>query len=340
MKPTTFASYLSKYFTVYLANEQACAPTTIDSYRFAFILFLAFMEQELGITPDRVEITHLTRGNVLAFLDWLQDERHNSSSTRNQRQAAINSFVRYLIYELPEYLNEFQRILGVPLKRVRQQEISYLKADGVKLLLAQVNPDSRNGLRDHLILSLLYTTGIRVSELINIRVRDLSLFKPYTLLVHGKGHKDRYVPLMKVIIPQIQDYLAQQRLTSSEKLDEWIFRSHMHEQFTRQGISYIVRKYADQARKVEPELIPEDFSPHKMRHSTAMSLVDSGVDLIYIRDLLGHISVKTTEVYGRADAKRKREAIEAASLEIVPPEAPEWESDKNLRRWLMTFNKK
>lgn len=339
MKTTTFATYLSKYFTVYLASESGCTPATTDSYRYCFILFLSFLEERLGITPERAEINHLTRENILLFLRWLEEKRGNGTCTRNQRQAAINSFVRYLIYEFPERLDEFQRILSIPVRKTAEKEISYLKAEGVKLLVDQIDLDTPNGLRDYVILSFLYTTGIRVSELIQIQVKDLSLYDPFTLLVHGKGQKSRFVPLMKSVIPYLKLYLKEQGLNRPEKVNEWLFRNHMHNQFTRQGINYLVNKYAVLARKINPNLIPKDLSPHKIRHSTAMGLVDSGVDLIYVRDLLGHVSVRTTEIYAKADAKKKREAIELASLEIVPPEEPQWEGNSGLMKWLMTFNK-
>jgi len=340
MKTTDFALYLNKYFTVYLPNESGSTPMTINSYRYAFILYLTYMQQELNISPDRIQISDLTRKNVLQFLEWLQKQRQNGIATRNQRQAAINSFVRFLLYEFPEHLDEYQRILGIPIKKSPQKEISYMKTDGVKLLMDQVDIESSNGLRDHVMLSFLYTTGLRVSELINIRVKDLSLYEPYTLLLHGKGQKSRYVPLMRNIIPVIQKYLAQEGYDRQEKLNEWLFKNHMNTQFSRQGINYLVGKYAERAREINPEIIPKDFSPHKMRHTTAMGLVDSGVDLIYIRDLLGHVSVKTTEIYGKADARRKREAIEAVSKEIVPTEVAEWDNNTDLKQWLKKFNRK
>ena len=189
MKTTDFALYLNKYFIVYLPNVNGSTPMTIDSYRYSFILFLTFMEEEKSINADKVKISDLNYSSVSYFLGWLQDKRGNGISTRNQRQAAINSFVKYLMYEFPEYLNEYQRILGIPVKKAPQKEISYLKTDGVKLFLNQVDTSTTNGLRDYVMLTLLYTTGIRVSELINIRVKDISLHEPYTLLVHGKGQK-------------------------------------------------------------------------------------------------------------------------------------------------------
>lgn len=340
MKRTNFAIYLNKFLTDYLPNSRGSSPQTVDSYRYSFIQYLQFLLEERGIPADKVAMSDLTYDNLIAFLDWLQDSRGNGTLTRNQRQSSLNSFIRFLMYEFPEHLDEYQRILAIPIKKAPQKEISYLKTDGVALLMSKVDINKMNGFRDYVILSLMYTTGIRVSELLQIRVKDLSLHEPYTLLVHGKGHKSRYVPLMRSIVPQIQKYLAKKGYDRHEKLNEWLFKNHMNKQFTRQGINYLFSKYVKMARMDDPEIIPENFSPHKMRHTTAMELVESGVDLIYIRDLLGHVSVSTTEVYARADAQKKRQAIEAASKEIVPPEEAEWERDSNLRDWLRNFNRK
>lgn len=340
MKTTDFALYLNKYFLVYLPSVSGSRPLTIDSYRYSFILFLSFIEEEKCISAEKVKISDLNYSSISDFLNWLQEKRGNSASTRNQRQAAINSFIKYLMYEFPEYLNEYQRILGIPVKRVAQKEISYLKTDGVKLFLNQVDTSTKNGFRDYVILTLLYTTGIRVSELINIRVKDLSLQEPCTLLVYGKGLKSRYIPLLKHIIPIIQKYLLQMEYDKDSKLNEWLFKNHMRGQFTRQGINYIVKKYATKSREIDQTLVPSDFSPHKMRHTTAMELADSGVDLIYIRDLLGHASIKTTEVYAKANASKKREAIEKASKEIVMQEDAKWDNDISLKDWLKNFNRR
>jgi len=340
MKKTDFAIYLNKYLTDYLPNACGSSPQTIDSYRFSFIHFLQFLLEERGIPADKVDISCISYNNMIAFLGWLQDCRGNGVSTRNQRQSTLNSFIKFLMYEFPEHLDEYQRVLAIPIKKAPQKEISYLKTDGAALLISKVNINKSNGLRDYVMLSLMYTTGIRVSELIQIKVKDLSLYEPYTLLVHGKGQKSRYVPLMKSIVPQIQRYIGQKGYDRHEKLNEWLFKNHMNEQFARQGINYLIGKYAKMARVDNPVIIPKDFSPHKMRHTTAMELVESGADLIYIRDLLGHVSVNTTEVYARADTQKKRQAIEAASKEIVPPEDAEWESDSNLKDWLKNFNRR
>lgn len=339
MKQTDFAICLNRFLTDFLVNKKGCSPKTIDSYRYAFIFLLDYYHESLHIPAEKMELKDLTYERLLGFLDWLQAEKKNSIATRNQRQAAISSFIRFLMYEKPEFLNEYQKILKIPVKKAPQKELSYLKTDGVSALMEQVDVDRANGLRDYVMMMLLYTTGIRVSELINIRLKDLSLHEPHTLLVHGKGQKSRYVPLVKDSVPIIQEYLKVMGGQKPEKLNEWLFLNHMGRQFTRQGVNYIVKKYGEMARGSSPDLIPDSLSAHGMRHTAAMELVDSGVDLIYIRDLLGHVSVKTTEIYAKTDAKLKREAIEAASREIVPPEKARWDSDNDLKSWLKSFNK-
>lgn len=340
MKTTDFATHLSRYFLKYLPNERGSSPQTIDSYRYAFILFLEYMETIGYLRPEKIEIKNFTRESILGFLKWLEDERNNSPTTRNYRLAAMKGFVHYLKYEFPDYMEEYQKILAIPQKKTIQTEISYMKTDGVKLLVNQIDVNKRNGLRDYVMLLLLYSTGIRVSELIGIKVKDLYLTEPYTLLVHGKGNKSRYVPLMKTVVPHMHKYLSMMKYDNDAKYEELLFKNHLGTPFTRQGINYILKKYGRKARNINPSAIPLNLSPHKIRHTAAMELVTAGVDLIYIRDLLGHSSVVTTEIYARTDANLKRKAIEAASNEILPPEDASWDNDASLRDWLKGFNKK
>ena len=322
-----------------MINVRGSTPKTLESYRYAFAFLLDYYASELKIPADKITLNDFTFENLLGFYVWLEKNRKISISTRNQRQSAINSFTKFLMYERPEYLSEYQKILGIPIKKGPQKEISYLKADGIKLLLEQISSDSRDGLRDYVMVALMYTTGIRVSELIRIKVKDVSLSTPYTLLVHGKGQKDRFVPINGTIISSLKKYLHAMNYEDPSKCDNWLFINHMKQPFTRQGVGYLIQKYSEKARNIAPDLIPKDMSPHKIRHSTAMNLVNSGVDLIDIRDLLGHVSVKTTEVYARADAKLKREAIEAASKELVPKQDAEWEQDTGLKEWLKNLSK-
>ena len=339
MKTTDFAIYLSKYLTFYLLNERGCSPQTIDSYRHAFILYLEYMENRYSLKPEKIAVKDFTKKSIVDFLHWLEIERKNSATTCNYRLSALKGFVHYLKYEFPDYMEEYQHILGIPFKKTIHKEISYMKTDGVRLLINQIDLNSKNGLRDYMILLILYTTGIRVSELVNIKVKDISLTEPCTVLVHGKGNKSRYVPLIKKTLPFIEKYLTVMNYNDEVQYDEYLFKNHMHTKFTRQGINYIIKKYSDKARCIDATLVPRDLTAHKIRHTTAMEMITSGVDLMYIRDLLGHSSITTTEIYARTDADMKRKAIEAASKEILPQEEAKWDNNLNLKEWLKSYNK-
>lgn len=340
MKSTDFATLLSRYFTRYLPNERGSSPQTIDSYRNAFIRYLEYMESIGGIKPENLSVKDYTRESILGFLKWLEEKRGNRTTTRNYRLAAMKGFVHYLKYEFPDYMGEYQRILGIPLKKAEQKEISYMKTEGVELLVSQIDVNAANGLRDYVMILILYTTGVRVSELTNIKVRDISLTEPYTIRIHGKGNKGRYVPLMKTAVPHIKRYLSYMHYDTEARYEEYLFKNHMNTQFTRQGVNYVLKKYGEKARDINKTLIPADLTAHNMRHTTAMELIMAGVDLMYIRDLLGHSSVMTTEVYARTDANLKRKAIEAASKEILPLEDASWDTDTNLKEWLKSFSKR
>lgn len=343
MKTTKFAKHLAFFFRTYLPDEKGCSPQTIDSYRYAFALYISYLEDVKNVNIRRIEFDHFTRDTVLDFLGYIQSRRYSdhpcSDSTRNARLAAFKSFASYLIYEFPEYMEEAQKILAIPMKKHHEPAISFLKEEGIKLLVSQIDTSSLNGYRDYVMIMLFCTTGIRVSELINIRLNDLSLDKPATVLIHGKGQKSRYVPLMAATVKHIDRYIRMTKMNGEKMLDRYLFTNHSGEKLTRQGINYIIRKYAGKARAINPELIPDDLSPHKLRHTAAMELLNSGVDLIYIRDLLGHESVTTTEVYAKTDSKLKRKAIEVASKELVPSEEAEWDDNEDLRNWLMSFGK-
>lgn len=340
MKTTDFSHYLQKYFLQYLPGHCGSTPATIDTYRYAFISFLKFAKNEFGIEADQIKVSDLTRENIEKWYLWIEKDCGNSVSTRNQRQAAMNGFIHYLEYEFPEYLHEYQRILSIRPKKMQVPEISYVKEDGMIAILRAVEINKSSGLRDYLILALMYSTGIRVSELIGIKVKDISLSEPPSILVHGKGRKSRYVPLFKEVKPFMDRYVSENHMDKPDRENDYLFQNHMRQQFTRQGIDYIVKKYSKIAAEQNPNIsIPDDFSCHKIRHSTAMGLVDEGVDLIYIRDLLGHVSVRTTEIYAKANSRKKREAIEATASKIVPEEIPEWENNNNLKKWLKSFNK-
>lgn len=335
-----FAVLVQKYFRDYMVNDLAASQCTIDTYRYAFIQFIEYMGNSQNVPINQIDLFHLSRANALLFLGWLENERKVSVSTRNQRLAAFKSFADFVRYERPEYIAQANDIKQIKIKKEEQKEISYLKPEGIDLFLSQMDKSTIHGLRDYTMFFLMFVTGIRVSELIKIRGRDVSMSHPRNLLIHGKGNKNRLVPIIQQLAGALVDYDSKTGAFILRNLDRPLFLNHSGNQFTRQGINYLLSKYASKARKINPALIPEDASPHKIRHSTAMALVDKGTELIVVRDLLGHTSVQTTEIYAKLSNHRKREAIEGASKQIVAPEEPLWESNATLKEWLVSLGKK
>lgn len=296
-----------------------------------------YMEDVRKVKAQDITLDDVNNNTIYAFLKWLENERKVSVSTRNQRLAAFKSFAGFLKRDRPDQIAKFVMISNLKPKATLQKEISYLKPEGIKLLLDQVPRITQNDRRDYTMLTMLYTTAIRVSELIGIRGTDISLSHPKSITIHGKGRKTRIVPIVKPLAKILEEYLKENKCLDITNINECIFRSHTKEQFTRQGVNYMLKKYADKARMVNPALIPKDCSPHKLRHSCAMALLEEGVDLIVIRDLLGHSSVQTTEIYARVSSTRRRNAIEAASKEIVPQEEPLWETNTSIKNWLKSL---
>ena len=335
MKTTDFAEQLEAFLTIHLPGQRGLSQNTILSYRDTFKFLLQYAEQECGLRPDKMKLMDFSAEFVEGFLDWLESRRNCSRSTRNQRLAAIRSFTRYVQGKRPEYLFEAQKIKGIRSKKRPQPQLPYLAPDLVRIILAQPDTSSKYGRRDAALLSLLYDSGARVQEICDIRVRDVRVQKPYTVTLTGKGNKTRAVPIMSNTAEIIEKYLAEHSLMTANKLDYPLFRNHQHSKLTRAGIAYILKKYCNQAQIIEPS-VPATISPHILRHSKGMHLLQAGVNLVYIRDFLGHASITTTEIYAKADTETKREALEKAAIQ-VSPELPDWAQDKSLMSLLTTL---
>ncbi|MCG2728237.1 MAG: site-specific integrase [Candidatus Methanoperedenaceae archaeon] len=337
MKPTDFSKYLTDYLTRYLTHERGCSSNTIIAYRDTFVLFITFMHQVKNIKAEKLFMKSITRASVVEFLDWLQSERKCSDATRNLRLAVLHSFFKYVQYLNPDNLYEYQDIMSIKVKKARSKALNYLTVDGIKLLLEQPDITTKRGYRDLALLSLMYDTGARVQEMINLTPSAIHLDKPYTIQITGKGNKTRIVPLLEEQVKILRNYLTEFDLLKLHTRSYPLFFNSRCEKLTRTGVTHILLKYADKAKKTNPKLIPEKLSCHSLRHSKAMHLLQAGVNLVYIRDILGHVSVQTTEIYARADSKLKREAIEKAYVDVVPKEEPFWENNENLLSWLKSF---
>ena len=341
METTDFAKYLSTFLTGYLAGERNYSPNTVLAYRDTFIQFINFMKDRKNVEAKRLTLDRITREAIIDFLDFIQQDRHCCNATRNYRLAALKSFFSYLQYENPERMYECQKILSIKVKRHEKQTINYLSTDGIKLLLEQPDLNSRNGRRNLALLALIYDSGARVQEIIDLTPASVRLDIPITIRLFGKGRKARIGPLQEEQTVFLKNYMQENQLSEPHANNYPLFSNSRNERLTRAGVAYILNTHADLARKVNPAIIPEKISCHSLRHSKAMHLLQAGVNLVYIRDLLGHVSVQTTDVYARADSKQKREAFEKAYVDLNPDaeKSKSWEKDSNLLEWLKSLGK-
>ena len=339
-KPTDFAYALSKFFSEYLTGLCNFSEHTIMSYRDTFKLFLKFCKAEENLTAEEITFDKISMGMIERFLQWLKTERNASVSTCNQRLAAVHAFFKYVQYEYPEYSALCQKVLFIKFAKAPKSELSYVSVEGIKLLLSIPDTTTMQGRRELAILSLLYDSGARVDEIVNLCAGDVRLMNPATVRLTGKGRKVRSVPLLKGNVDILSAYFNDHKTRLINRKGNILFVNHSGQKLTRSGISYILHKNAETARKLQPELIPEKLTPHCLRHSKAMHLLQAGVNLIYIRDFLGHTDVKTTQIYARADVTLKRQAIEKANVVNVNPEMKSWTEDSDLMNWLESLGKK
>jgi len=329
---TDSAVALRRFLTSYLAGLRGCSPSTIASYSDTFKLLIAWFRDERSVPPGRLALDHIDAGAVTAFLSHLQEDRRNSVSTRNQRLAAISSFCTWMQTEDPARMACWQDIIAIPVKKQDRPAVRHLTVDQARLLLAQPDRSTRQGRRDATLLATLYDTGARVSELADLVVRDIRLQRPAMASLTGKGRKTRHVPLDGDTVTLLAAYLKEHQLDEPGRDDHPVFYGQHRARLSRGGIAWIIRKY--QSQTPDPLLAGASISPHILRHSKAMHLYEAGVPLPYIRDILGHAGLSTTEIYARASTEAKRKALEAAYQGIVTSDLPEWNQDAGLLDWL------
>lgn len=333
MKPTDFAKHLTEFLSVYLPSQKNVSKNTVYSYRDTFKLLITYCQDIHNIPAERITVSLLSCEWIVGFLQWLETERRCSISTRNQRLAAIHSFFRYLQVEEPSGLHHFQKVMSIPIKKAKTTTVEYLTPEALKLLLEQPDKHTAKGRRDLTLMSVLYDTGARVQELVDIKVCDVILDSPAVVVLHGKGNKARRVPVTKNTVSLLRAYLTEKSLDKPWKNQNPLFFNSQQHKLTKEGVAYILEKYAESARK-SSTIVPAKVKPHIIRHSKAMHLLQAGVNIIYIRDFLGHVDVKTTEIYARADMETKRNAIENAYPDLIDSNLPDWNKDHELLAWL------
>jgi integrase/recombinase XerD len=332
---TDFAVSLRRFLTDHLAGMRGCSPNTISSYRDAFKLLICYLRDERSIPPERLTLELIDADTITAFIAWLHASRHNSASTCNQRLAAISSFFSWLQTQDPARMACCQDILQIPSSKHDQPAIAHLTVEQTRLLLALPDRSTRQGRRDATLLATVYDTAARVQETADLRVRDIRLKDPAMVALIGKGRKTRHVPIDANTAALLAAYLAERQLDRPGHEDRPVFFNQHHTKLSRGGIAWILRKY--QAKAADPTLADAQLSPHVLRHSRAMHLYDAGVPLTYIRDILGHADLSSTEIYARASTEAKRKALEAVYDQVVSAELTEWNQDPELLGWLATL---
>jgi integrase/recombinase XerD len=336
MKPTDLSIHVTSFLTHYLVAQRNLSPNTIKAYRDVFTLLLRFCRDVQGIAPEKLRLEHVDVSLIEAFLDHLATERKSSPRTRNHRLATLHAFFRYVQAEDPAHMLQCQKILAIPLRRHARPTVAYLSKEELAEILAQPDLQTSEGRRDAVLLSVLYDTGARVQELIDLSAGDVRLDPPAQLRLLGKGRKMRAVPLMDNTVQLLRDHLQENHLDRREQFDEPLFQNARHQRLSRSGIRYILRKYLVRAQTILPTL-KRAVSPHTLRHAKGMHLLQSGISLDMIRDFLGHVDVKTTQIYARANLEMKRNALEKITDPSPLPTIPSWQQNRDLLDWLRSL---
>lgn len=335
MKPIA-ASVLSRtlysFFIDYLPRHRAMSPHTLHSYRDSLKLLLRFVAGKKH-DPSTLTVEQLTVNQILAFLEHLESGRRNKACTRNVRLTAIHSFFRYLGGQYPEHLQQAQRVLSIPFKRVATREIEHLDLPEIQAVLKSIDRSKRDGRRDLVLISLLFNTGARVSEIVGLKASDLRLLPPSSVRLQGKGRKERVCPLWPETATLIRKHLEE--LGIHPDRPEAIFLNHWGKALTRFGVRLILLKHVRKAASNMPSLKQKRLHPHSLRHSTALYLLRAGNDLSTVAHWLGHASINTTNKYLAFDLEAKRQAL-AKTKPIVQPngEAGAWRRHPKLIAWL------
>lgn len=308
-----FPFYLTNFFNDFLPNHKNASKNTIALYKDCFVLFLEFCKNYKNINIDKISFDDISRNLILEFLSWLENSRHSSIQTRNQRLAAWKSFCKFVQFEAPQFFELCAEIRNIEPKKHTKNNVDYLSKDAIKILLNQPDSNKKNELRDLALLSLLYDSGARVQELIDLQVCNLSLNTQAKITITGKGNKTRCVPLNKPVSRILKLYISTFKLNENDIL----FANKYGEKFTQKGITYIIDKYVKRAKLEYSNYFNCKISAHTFRHSKAMHILEAGVNLIYIRDFLGHESVITTEIYAKANPEIRRKQIEEASVNVI-----------------------
>lgn len=329
-KSESLLGLTESFFHNYLQNTRGASAHTVRAYRDALKLFYVFLANQKRKPMADLTLDDIRSDAILAFLDHVESQRGNSAATRNCRLAAVRSFVQHLLRQDVTRAGQYGCILAIRNKKAIRRVAVYLEPEEARAVINAIDCGSRNGERDHALLLFLYNTGARVSEALAVRASNLRLEKPRQVRLLGKGRKERICPLWS------ETASALGRIMHVEKPDDYLFRNAGGAPLTRDGVAYLLRKYVRLAAQHAPALRKRRVTPHVMRHSCAVALLQAGIDVSVIRDYLGHASVATTSRYITTNLQMKREVLEAfwkrARLEPTAPR--KWKPSPKLLAFL------
>lgn len=332
-KAHDYPARVSGFFQNHLAGTKNVSINTIHSYRDTFVLFNEYLERQRGFKLEKTSISDLSRDIVLEFLKYLESERGYSTSSRNQRLAVLKSFMKYILVECPDEMAICQSILSIDGKRTEKPIIQYLSSTQTELLMEQPDISKPKGRRDLALLFLLYDSAARVQELCDLKICDVRLDTPAVVRLFGKGRKQRDVPLTEPCVRILRKYISENHLDILSHSNHPLFVNPQGKKLTRGGVSYVLNKYVQQANEHTDAQMPE-ITPHCLRHSKAMHLVEAGKNLIYIRDLLGHESIETTQIYAKANPEARSKDLTTMEKKMKTPDMPDWNDDPELKAFL------
>lgn len=331
-----FFKYVRGFLTVYLPKNKCYSSHTVKAYRDTLNLFRKFLLNEKGIAFTGITFDQINHQVIYEFLSWLQNTHHCGVATKNHRLAALKSFLHYCATEDPALMALYMDIQTVRSQKFARNRVDYMSETALKILLEQPDPHTRFGLRDRFLMILLYDTGARIREILDLKLKDIHLNdQTPCIYLTGKGNKTRLVPLMDKTIAHLQEYMKTFHSNGDQNSEAYLFYTRIRGlkgQMSDDNVSYLLKRYSKSAHDLCSE-VPLRMHAHLFRHTRAMHLYQAGIPLSYIKDFLGHANVNTTDIYASTDTSMMKAALEKITQEHIEPTAkalPVWQDNEEI----------
>lgn len=324
-----FSKLVQEFLTTYVIGECNYSMNTKISYSTTFHLLIDFINEEKNVKPNKIEIEKITKEVIVQFLNWLETNRFVSIQTRNQRLACIKSFYKYVQSNEPDLFDTCSLILSIKNKKVPKKMISYFTEDEIRIMINYLN--NNKDLKKLTMICVLYETGARVSEFINIKINDLNLTDNASITLYGKGSKTRIVPISQELVKLINKYLKEIYINYS---DSYLFYSNYKKKYNRKSVNYLINILIQKLRSNYINYFKGNYHPHSFRHAKATHLYNNGTPLLYVKEFLGHSTISSTEIYATPDSKKQREEIIKNSETINTKNKYSSSKKNDLDNWL------